>query len=432
MGSLYDLDNVEYNPRCSDVKGVIIIFTYSCAPITFILLTYCIVKMMPNKKRSSFLAQIILLIFFSEIMTSISKLLQFLKYAFEDTRKNADKNSVETPRGIICQIQIVISIFSDFCSLLSTLLLSFRCYEVIKSTKRIFDSKKSRKYSLILVILISFIFAISFLLIDRKITEDSVSYKYDLRDRCSYWCWLGHEMSLVTYSCFMIILIFNIIYACKTNSYLKRGYQTLLAQNSVLIDKSISDKNDNSLVNSGNSVIEKNYFSDDDQKRIDEIKRMKIKCLIYPCITIGIWALFTIYRMVDDIMMMSIDKYSREDGRDREKEIIGDNPPLQRLVEAFLVIHSFFSSIRGILYAFSFIVFEEKVFGNCLRKLCFKCFLKIEKYGEMDEDKNRDSIANNTIGRNSTDEGLNFRKSTASDFSKNHNDMNVSDYNSNV
>ena len=285
---------------------------------------------------------------------------------------------------------------------------------------------------MILVILISFIFAISFLLIDRKITEDSVSYKYDLRDRCSYWCWLGHEMSLVTYFCFMIILIFNIIYACKTNSYLKRGYQTLLAQNSVLIDKSISDKNDNSLVNSGNSVIEKNYFSDDDQKRIEEIKRMKIKCLIYPCITIGIWALFTIYRMVDDIMMMSIDKYSREDGRDREKEIIGDNPPLQRLVEAFLVIHSFFSSIRGILYAFSFIVFEEKVFGNCLRKLCFKCFLKIEKYGEMDEDKNRDSITNNTIGRNSTDDGLNFRKSTASDFSKNHNDMNVSDYNSNV
>ena len=189
MGSVYDLDNVEYNPRCSHVKEVIIIFTYSCAPITFILLTYCIVKMMPNKKRSSFLAQIILLIFFSEIMTSISKLLQFLKYAFEDTRKNADKNSVETPRGIICQIQIVISIFSDFCSLLSTLLLSFRCYEVIKSTKRIFDSKKSRKYSLILVILISFILAISFLLIDRKITEDSVSYKYDLRDRCSYW-WL--------------------------------------------------------------------------------------------------------------------------------------------------------------------------------------------------------------------------------------------------
>ena len=40
MGSVYDLDNVEYNPRCSDVKGVIIIFTYSCAPITFILLTY--------------------------------------------------------------------------------------------------------------------------------------------------------------------------------------------------------------------------------------------------------------------------------------------------------------------------------------------------------------------------------------------------------
>ena len=53
----------------------------------------------------------------------ISKMLQMVKYLFEDERDNKKIDDLDLDRGIICQIQIVLAISSDFCSLLSTLLL---------------------------------------------------------------------------------------------------------------------------------------------------------------------------------------------------------------------------------------------------------------------------------------------------------------------
>ena len=53
-------------------------------------------------------------------MTSISKLLQLIKYFFDDDRDCKDPSmSMDNARGIICQIQITTSMFSDFCSLLA-------------------------------------------------------------------------------------------------------------------------------------------------------------------------------------------------------------------------------------------------------------------------------------------------------------------------
>ena len=113
MGSIYDLENIQNNPRCVDVKGMIVIINLVGAPSSFLLLILCIIRMLLYKKKS-FVTYIIIFIFSSEIMNTISKMLQLVKYRFEDTRMNNEPNSKETPRGIICQIQIVISIFSDF------------------------------------------------------------------------------------------------------------------------------------------------------------------------------------------------------------------------------------------------------------------------------------------------------------------------------
>ena len=90
-----------------------------------------------KKKSLSFLTYIILLIFSAEMMNNISKLLQYFKYAFEDERDNHSfNNDKETPRGIICQIQIVTSIISDYICLSGTLLLTLRCYQVMKSKNK--------------------------------------------------------------------------------------------------------------------------------------------------------------------------------------------------------------------------------------------------------------------------------------------------------
>ena len=106
MGSVYDLDRIDKNPRCSDVKEAVIIINLAGASISFILLSLSIVRMKLKKGRLPFLTIIIIFIFSSEILNTISKMIQLLKYCFEDTRIKEDINEVETPRGMICQIQI--------------------------------------------------------------------------------------------------------------------------------------------------------------------------------------------------------------------------------------------------------------------------------------------------------------------------------------
>ena len=131
MGILIDLNKVNDIYRCKNVKEAIIYINLIGAPISLIFLLFCILRMILAKQKKAFLTNLILLIFSSEVINVISKLLQLLKYRFDDTRDDKSFNEHDTPRGIICQIQIVTSMYSDFCSLLGTLLLSLRCYDII-------------------------------------------------------------------------------------------------------------------------------------------------------------------------------------------------------------------------------------------------------------------------------------------------------------
>ena len=434
MGSAWDLDRVEYNPRCRDIKEAVMIITYIGIFSSTILLIFGLVKMTCQKKRLSFLTKIIIFIFCSEILNIGSRALQFLKYAYDDTRKNPWKNDVETPRGIICQIQIVSSIVSDYCSLLGTLLLSFRCKEVIKSKKRFLDKKRTRILLILLIIIISFILSLVFLFIDRSLSKDFFSIKFDIRDRCSYWCWLEHTSSFYCYILFDIILILNIIVALQANCSLQSGYKKLLEQSVVLVENdSTNVLNDNN--NSGEDLKEKRYISFDDRRRVDEIRMMIIKCRIYPSITIFIWVLASIYRFIDDIISRGIDElYDQKTSQDEEEIYWQKHPNLRILEEINLIAHTILSSFRGILYGFSFILFEEKIFGNFFKNFLYKCCCKGEDLLDLEENGNMRKtetgvLMSESIGRESNEDEQNVRNSNTGEYR--NNDMNNSDYHSN-
>ena len=426
MGSVIDTERKDDIYRCNYVKIGIIYINLIGTPISFFCLIICIIRMIYFKKRIMFLTRLIILIFLSEIVNTISKMIQLLKYCFDDSRKNEvyDPNS---PRSIICQIQIVTSIFSDFCSLLSTLLLSLRCYDVIKNKKGFFDKGKNGTLSIISVIIISVILSISILFIDRALTLENDSYRYDVRDRCSYWCWVDHITSLICFVLYFFILFFNICFACKTIGYLKSGYRKLLEENNMNTPLNDMDKDNKSKSISSN-------FTKEEIKRIEELKLMRIKCLIYPIITIVIWSFAIIYRVVDDSIFMSIDKEdNKESSIEKEQKFLTDYPFLRIMIQLFLIIHTFISSVRGIFYAISFIVFEEKVFNNIFRRFWKKCFK--EEYSELDENEDEkkrtinnssyncdiEESKNNDSERDSKVEKENDNKSEAME-------MNTSDY----
>ena len=414
MGDIIDTENVKEIYRCNHVKIPIIYITLIGCPLSLGVLLFGLYRMISNKKKFTFLTSLIILIFSSEIVNIISKLLQLIKYFFDDDRDNKSKEmSMDNARGIICQIQITTSIFSDFCSLLTTLLLSLSNYDVIKNKKRFFDKGKNSILSFVFVIAISIILPLGLLLFDRHLTKDNVSYRYDVRDRCSYWCWLAHTPSTVSYVLYIIILIFNIIFACKTNNYLKKGYRKLIQENELdsvkdNMNTPLNEVNNNSK-NSSNEYISKKGLTKNERKRIEELKLMKAKCLVYPFVTISIWLLSTIYRLIDDLLINY--KFDSGDdpskGKEEEKEYFNEHPVLQFFVQALLVFHCILSAFRGIFYGFSFVVFEEKIFYNFFKRLYDKC-LK-DDYPE-EEDENNKIIRNTNNVSTSSDIDENKKK----------------------
>ena len=383
-------DDPNKAPRCLHVKLAVVLINLIGSSVTLLFLIYCINKMIKKKRQIKILTTIILLIFFSEVVQCVSKLLQILKYAFEDRRLENEYKM--NGRAIICQFQIVLAIYADYCSLVSTFLLSLKCYDSLKYKNKYFSNDNQTKIKIIIYTVLGCLLAgLLFLLFDRIISEGNFNYKYDSRDRCSYWCWLGHFSSLVCFGFYWFILIANIILSYKTLKFLNEKQQELLEGSEYMItsddktmenEDNIEDKS-NEIENNENSKdsnqvakalsfshnMKKHKINNEDSERINDLILIKIKCTIYPIATIFIWLLFAIYRLFDDFMMEPFDRSdSEDDNNDDEIEYFEDHPNLAILVQTFLVIHTILSSTRGLVYGMSFIIFEEKMFGSFFRK----------------------------------------------------------------
>ena len=441
MGDIIDLEKIdeEHNLRCQHAKLGVIIVNFIGVPSSLIILIFCIIRMFWTKKRFSFLTKVIILLFSFEITNCISKLLQLFKYSFEDSRTFPDPNNIETPRGIICQIQIVLSIISDYGCLLGTLLLSLRCYGVIKNKIRFLDFKKWQNLSLIAIIFISSAFALLFWGLDKDDTKDSIGFKYDRRDRCNYWCWLGHYYSRICYVIYLLLLIVNIIIFSLTTAYFRNSYKNLVEKCVVTRDEPNLSNNIRDNIDYIEETKENLYISPDDKKRLKELQIMHVKCFIYPIISIIIWFLSFIYRIIDDTVLYNVD--NGIDGHSNDFDILSKNRNLQRFIEASLIFHTILSSFRGILYGYAFAIFEDKAFSNNFKETLYKiskkccCFcpyynldvLRVE--GEDEEDTLINTSANSETNQKDNYEETKVRKSNVSDYGRNNTtDLNTSDY----
>ena len=441
MGDIIDLEKIdeEHNLRCQHAKLGVIIVNFIGVTSSLIILIFCIIRMFWTKKRFSFLTKVIILLFSFEITNCISKLLQLFKYSFEDSRTFPDPNIIETPRGIICQIQIVLSIISDYGCLLGTLLLSLRCYGVIKNKIRFLDFKKWQNLSLIAIIFISSAFALLFWGLDKDDTKYSIGFKYDRRDRCNYWCWLGHYYSRICYAIYLLLLIVNIIIFSLTTAYFRNSYKNLVEKCVVTRDEPNLSNNIIDNIDYTEETKENRYISPDDKKRLKELQIMHVKCFIYPIISIIIWFLSFIYRIIDDTVLYNVD--NGIDGHSNDFDILSKNRNLQRFIEASLIFHTILSSFRGIFYGYAFAIFEDKAFSNNFKETLYKiskkccCFcpyynldvLRVE--GEDEEDTLINTSANSETNQKDNYEETKFRKSNVSDYGRNNTtDLNTSDY----
>ena len=194
--------------------------------------------------------------------------------------------------------------------------------------------------------------------------------------------------------------------------------------------------------NSGDNSERKRYISQNDRERIGELSWMRIRCMIYPWVTISIWVLAGIYRFIDDIIMYKIDNKSGSNDSEREeKRVFDENPDLRILEEFILVMHTTLSAFRGLVYGFCFIIFEENCIGKFFRKHCDKfcfslcCCIKHEDFDDLEESENNSSksipvnkpLLPDSIGKESNEEDQNIRSASEGEIGRNS-EMNNSNY----
>ena len=422
MGSIIDSKN---NVSCQHIKIAIIYINLIGPPLSLIFLFNGLIRIISMKKKITMVRFLVLLIFISEILNCISHLLQILKYFLKDTtNENIEKS-------VICLIQIFLGVFSDYCTLLSTLLFSFKCYDAIKYNNNYFSEKKLRKFFCILVILISLLFSGGFCFLDFLLyrnNTDNVSYVE--RDTCSYWCWLSHTTSLICYGVYWVVLILNIIIAFKNYNYLNIKYNELITEYKTYVTNeqssnvanlrynSISSQNNinrnDSIANSANNshLIENNNNNEkndeenleeilkilpiEERKRVKMLKHMRNKFLFYPIITILIFLFSAIYRMFSDILIY-----------DRDLTEWDYSFSLLIFMEVFSIFHTILGVFRGILYGLSFILFEEKIFNNCFYSIFCPCF----GFSKTNEEDNESVIIKKPSENLSNDEEVIFNTS---------------------
>ena len=371
-------NNTETSKCCEKVKLAVFCINLIGSSVSLLFLIFCIIKMI-KKKNITTLTTIILLIFFAEVVQCVPKFIQLLKIVLEDQK-------IKT---IICQIQIVLSIYADFCSLVCTFLLSLKCYDVLLYKNKYFLNNKRTKIKLIIFTVLGSLSAgVIFLIVDLRISQKDDSY--ESRDRCTYRCWLGHITSQICYGFYWILLIGNIVLFVKTRKFLNLKERELYEENEQMLpyDKNVGNEDN---IKGKNKEIENEDDGKDDNKklspqkikkfnkndaRINGLLLIKKKCTAYPLINIIFWGFLATYRIIDD---------TTKDNSSFDNQIF-----FRVVIQTFLIMHSFFSSTRGFFFGISFIALEEKMFGNFFRK-CFG--IKSEIYTKL-EDSNRDNEYN--------------------------------------
>ena len=163
---------------------------------------------------------------------------------------------------------------------------------------------------------------------------------------------------------------FNIFFASKTIRYLKTRYKKILDENDISYF-------DNPLIeNSKENCSQYSNFTKEEIKIIQELKLMRIKCYIYPMVTIIIWIFALSYRIIDLAILWRFDQIvegkTAEDLNEEERMYFEKYPSLKFIVQIFLIIYTFVSATRGIFYGASFFAFEDKLIFNIFRKMCLK------------------------------------------------------------
>ena len=333
---------------CRDPYKSIIFYTSgSFAFISFIGMIFVLKESLKKERKRTMLNSNLIAIAIAELINCISKFLVLLRLVFPlNLKKFSDYL-------IVASIQIIMTIFSELCTLLSSLIMSYKIYESTRNNHIFLKRKYTVKILIILSYVIPFFLAIVYFAVDLTIFGDKSTGKESFYDEeCKIWNWMYRYLSLSYYVIVIIIIYFLCYYCCKTISFLNRKKKELLI---IEEDTTIGEE-----INKGAEV------KDELSERITVIIK---KIQYFPIVTIVVWSIFIFDRVPDDLSLII------NDGNWFHSCTF-----LLYFKRITVLLHNFTATIRGLIYCLTFFRADNKLFEDISNftayVFCCKCCKK--------------------------------------------------------
>ena len=177
-------------------------------------------------------------------------------------------------RRRVCFTQIYTGLFTNFYTLFSSFLISFRIYDLLVNNSMTFRKPKNvtraKVLSFYICALISYI--IWFLQI-----EILQNYTGSGRYFRVLTCWVGFELDCASLGIFAIFIILTFIYCIKSRSFVQNYQKRLYEEDDLNINDASSDKS---------------------LEEIQKIKVVQKRLVLYPIVTTILFSLIIVYRVL--------------------------------------------------------------------------------------------------------------------------------------
>lgn len=332
----------DFNKKYGDI---IFIGSYIISGVSLLCLSLVLFKISKHKIKKSIMTTSLFIITISEIINCISKLLNILRQLIKP------KNEQDYSYWLIGQVQILFSLFSDSCTIISSFILTLKIYKTtLRHGLNFFNSKNIFIKILLFSLLTPLFFSLTILFLNIYLyggTAEESESEYKI------WAWINCRLSLLVYSIVWIFIISIMILIGKTISYLNKRKKELLQE------EEDDDDEDNVTKESSESSI-----------LSEKINETVNKLYYFPIVTCVIWILLSIDRIPDDIINL---------GMKGKKYVYQGNWLYVKYATIFL--HNVIGSARGIIYCVTFFRVDSKLFNEIKNVLsCAWLCKKKERY----------------------------------------------------
>lgn len=331
---------------CNDSTYKYIVFIPSIFFSFISLIGLVLVLIEANKKtrKKSLITESLIAITIAEIINCISKLMYIPRATLRDKfQPQIGKYCFDI---IVGYIQMFFTVYSEFGTLISSLLLSYKIYKSTRNENSFF--KKRSAFSIVRFIsyVVPAVIALVFVGVDYcwYTNENANPIKLE-NDECKIWIWMYRILSLVYYAFVVVFIVVISILSCKSISYLKQKQNEILQfEKENQEDFEETEGKEEDVTSKGESILS--------QKITTAIKKIQY----FPVVTCFVWLILSIDRIPDDVVLII-----NENNENNQFEWVGAWLYVKMVT---IVLHNYTACVRGMIYFFTFFKTDSKLFTD--------------------------------------------------------------------